>query len=215
MTDRVNAKEQDCIRVLIADDHVTVREGLSAMIDRQGDMTIVGQATNGEEVVTLWREVDADVILLDLRMPQLDGVEAIDQIRREDASARIIILTTFDTDVDVTRAVKAGARGYLLKDAPLEDLLASIRKVHAGETSIPPALVAKLAQNLSGEALTQREREVLSLLARGDRNKAIGEVLNISEATVKSHLSSMFTKLDVISRMEAVSVGRRRGLIQE
>lgn len=202
------------IRVLIADDHVTVREGLSAMIDRQEDMAVVGQATNGEEVVALWRTAGADVILLDLRMPLLDGVQAIEQIRREDASARIIILTTFDTDADVTRAVKAGARGYLLKDAPLEDLLASIRKVHAGETSIPPALVAKLAQNLSGEALTQRELEVLSLIASGDRNKPIADALHITEATVKSHLSSIFNKLDVISRTEAVSIARRRGLIQ-
>lgn len=202
------------IRVIIADDHVTVREGLSAVIDRQDDMTIVGQATNGDEAVRLWQAVGADVILLDLRMPLLDGVEAIKRIRSEDACARIIILTTFDTDADLARAVKAGARGYLLKDAPLEDLLACIRRVNAGETNIPSELVAKLAQNLCGEPLTQRETEVLLLLADGDRNRSIGSALNISEATVKSHLSSIFIKLDVISRTEAVSVARRRGLIR-
>lgn len=201
------------IQTLIADDHVTVREGLAAMIDRQPDMRIVGQAADGDEVVSLWQAVRPDLVLVDLRMPKLDGIGAIRAIRALDSAARIIVLSTFDTDTDVAQAIKAGAKGYLLKDAPLEDLLASMRAVHGGGTSIPPALVAKLAANLSVEALTQREVEVLALLALGDSNKLIGEALQIGEATVKSHLRNIFTKLDVISRTEAVGVARRRGLV--
>src|SRR5271156_5544397 len=153
----------DKIRVLIADDHVTVREGLVAMIGRQPDMMVTGEAANGREAVALWQKHHPDVALLDLRMPMLDGVGAIEEIRRQDASARVIVLTTFDTDADLTNAIKAGAKGYLLKDAQREELLEAIRKVHLGETSIPPSLVAKLAAGISNEALTGRETEVLSL----------------------------------------------------
>jgi DNA-binding NarL/FixJ family response regulator len=135
----------DRIRVLIADDHVTVREGLAAMIGRQPDMMVVAEAANGREAVDLWTKYCPDVALLDLRMPTLDGVGAIDEIRGQDASARVIVLTTFDTDNEISRAIKAGAKGYLLKDAQREELLECIRKVHAGETCIPPSLVAKLA----------------------------------------------------------------------
>jgi DNA-binding NarL/FixJ family response regulator len=202
------------IRVLVADDHVTVREGLAAMIGRQPDMTVVGEAANGREATDLWRKHRPDVALLDLRMPLMDGVGAMDEIRRQDASARVILLTTFDTDNEVSRAIKAGAKGYLLKDAPREELLGSIRKVHSGETSISPALVAKLAAGLSSETLTGREREVLSMLARGKSNKEIGANLFISETTVKSHLRSIFNKLNVISRTEAVASASRRGLVQ-
>jgi two-component system NarL family response regulator len=147
-------------------------------------------------------------------MPVLDGVGAIEEIRRQDALARVIVLTTFDTDADISRAIKAGAKGYMLKDAQREELLECIRKVHAGETSIPPALVAKLAAGMSNEALTGRELEVLSLLSRGKSNKEIGVNLYISETTVKSHLRSIFSKLNVLSRTEAIAAASRRGLIQ-
>jgi DNA-binding NarL/FixJ family response regulator len=202
------------IRVLIADDHVTVREGLAAMIGRQPDMMVVGEACNGRECVQLWRQCHPDVTLLDLRMPVLDGVGAIEAIRCEDRLARIIVLTTFDTDNDISRAITAGAKGYLLKDAQREELLDCIRGVHGGETRIPPALVAKLAAGMSGEALTSRELEVLTLLAHGQSNKEIASRLGISETTVKSHLRSVFTKLKVLSRTEAITVASRRGLVQ-
>ena len=202
------------IRVLIADDHVTVLEGLAAIIGRQADMRVVAQAGNGREAVELWQRHRPDITLLDLRMPVLDGPGAIEEIRGLDGAARIIMLTTFDTDADVAAAVRAGALGYLLKDAPREELLATIRRVHAGETSIPRALVAKLAAGISSDALTGRELEVLSLLAEGKSNKEIGSHLYISQTTVKSHLRSIFAKLDVLSRTEAITVASRRGLVR-
>lgn len=202
------------IRVLVADDHVTVLEGLVAIVGRQADMTVVAQAANGQEAVELWARHRPDVTLLDLQMPILDGVQALEQIRRLEAGVRALMLTTFDTDNDISRAIKAGAKGYLLKDAPREQLLACIRKVHAGETFIAPAIVAKLAAGLSSEALTGREREVLSLLARGKSNKEIGSNLFISETTVKSHLRGIFAKLNVLSRTEAIAAASRRGLVQ-
>jgi DNA-binding NarL/FixJ family response regulator len=204
----------DTIRVLVADDHVTVLEGLVAIIGWQPDMTVVAEASNGREAVDLWQKCRSDVSLLDLRMPRLDGVGAIEEIRRQDISARVIVLTTFDTDTDIARAIKAGANGYLLKDAPREELLGCIRNVHSGETSIPPPLLAKLAAGISSEPLTGRELEVLSLLARGKSNKEIGANLFISETTVKSHLRSIFAKLNVLSRTEAIAAASRRGLIQ-
>jgi two-component system NarL family response regulator len=204
----------DKIRVLIADDHVMVREGLAAMIGRQPDMIVVGEAANGRDAADLWRKHRPDVALLDLRMPLLDGVGAIDEIRRQDASAHVIVLTTFDTDNEISRAIKAGAKGYLLKDAQREELLECIRRVHGGETCIPPSLVAKLAAGMSSETLTGRELDVLTLLARGKSNKEIGLNLYISETTVKSHLRSIFTKLNVLSRTEAISAASRRGLVR-
>lgn len=205
--------EPALIRVLIADDHVTVREGLVAMIGRQVDMRVVAEASNGLEAITLWQRQRPDVGLLDIRMPIMDGIDAITEIRRQHASARLLVLTTFDTDEEVARVVKAGAAGYLLKDAARDDLLDSIRKVSAGETCIPPALVAKLTASLSAEKLTTREHDVLALLAHGHSNKEIASQLSISETTVKSHLRSVFTKLCVVSRTEAIAVAGRRGLI--
>ncbi len=204
----------DKIRVLVADDHVTVLEGLVAIIGRQPDMTVVAQASNGREAVDLWQKHHPDVALLDLRMPMLDGAGVIEEIRRQNESARVIVLTTFDTDADISKAIKAGAKGYLLKDAPREELLECIRKVHGGETCIPPSLVAKLAAGMSSEVLTGRELDVLTLLARGKSNKEIGANLYISETTVKSHLRSIFTKLNVLSRTEAITAASRRGLVQ-
>lgn len=202
------------IRVLIADDHVTVREGLAAIIGRQPDMAVAGEAANGRECVDLWLQCHPDVTLLDLRMPVLDGVDAIAAIRNHAPSALLIVLTTFDTDYDISRAIKAGAKAYLLKDTQREELLDCIRAVYAGETRIPSFLVAKLAAEVSGEALTGRELEVLALLARGRSNKDIALRLSISETTVKSHLRSIFNKLRVLSRTEAIAVASRRGLIQ-
>lgn len=202
------------IGVLIADDHVTVREGLSAMIGRQSDMRVVAQASDGREAVRLWQEHRPDISLLDLRMPLLDGIGAIASIRQLDGAARIVVLTTFDTDHDIASVIKAGARGYLLKDAPREALLDCIRSVHRGEICIPTSLVAKLALEVSSDALTAREHEVLVLLVGGKSNKEIASALFVSEATVKSHLRSLFTKLQVLSRTEAIAVAIRRGLVQ-
>lgn len=202
------------IRVLIADDHVTVREGLASIIGRQPDMVVIAEAANGRDCVDRWKEHRPDVTLLDLRMPMLDGVGVIEVVRGEDPSARLMVLTTFDTDHDIHRAIMAGARGYMLKDAQREELLDCIRGVYAGETRIPASLVAKLAAGVSGEALTSRELEVLTLLARGHSNKDMSVRLNISEATVKSHLRSIFGKLQVWSRTEAIAVASRRGLIR-
>ena len=202
------------IRVMVADDHITVLEGLVAIIDRQAEMSVVAQASNGPEAVNLWREHRPDVALFDLRMPLLDGIGALKEIRKQDASARVIILSTFDNEADISKAIKAGAKGYLLKDAPRDELLASVRTVHSGETAISPALVTKLAAGLSNKLLTGRELQVLTLLARGKSNKEIGTNLYIGETTVKSHLRSIFTKLDVLSRTEAIATASQRGLIQ-
>jgi two-component system NarL family response regulator len=208
------AAKADKIRVLIADDHVTVLEGLAAIIGRQPDMKVVAEAADGREAVDLWQKHRPDVGLLDLRMPVLDGVRAIDEIRRQNATARIVVLTTFDTDTEIHGAIKAGAKGYLLKDARREELLDCIRRVNAGETCIPPALAARLIDSINSEPLTGRELDVLALLARGKSNKEIGANLYISETTVKSHLRSIFTKLNVLSRTEAITAASRRGLVQ-
>lgn len=206
--------EQQPIRILIADDHAVVLEGLSAMIGRQPDMRVVAEAGSGRDAVALWRKYRPDVTLLDLRMPELDGVGATEEIRRQDASARIIVLTTYDTDEQIYRALKAGAKGYLLKDARREALLECIRRVHAGETCVPADLAAKLAGRVSGESLSAREMDVLVLLARGKSNKEIAADLFISETTVKSHVKSVFAKLNVLSRTEAIAAAVGRGLIQ-
>ncbi len=212
--DEARSSGADKIRVLIADDHTTVLAGLASIIGMQPDMLVVAEAANGRQAVDLWWKQRPDVTLLDLRMPMLDGVGVIDEIRKEDTSARIIMLTTYDTDNEIYRAIKAGAKGYLLKDARREELLECIRKVNRGETSIPQALVEKLAAGMSSETLTGRELGVLTLLARGKSNKEIGANLFISETTVKGHLHNIFTKLNVLSRTEAVTVANRRGLVQ-
>ena len=202
------------IRVLIADDHTTFLAGLTSIIDMEQDMIVIAQATDGRQASDQWRKHRPNITLLDLRMPVLDGVGVIDEIRREDASARIVILTTYDSDNDIYRAIKAGAKAYLLKDARREELLDCIRKVNAGETCIPPALMQKLVTGLSSEPLTDREAEVLQLLAHGKTNKEIGAKLFISEFTVKGHLHNVFTKLNVLSRTEAIAAATRRGLVQ-
>ncbi|HEY5792430.1 MAG TPA: response regulator transcription factor, partial [Chthoniobacterales bacterium] len=202
------------LRILIADDHVTVREGLSSILGRRPDMRVVAQASDGREAAGLWRQHRPDITLLDLRMPGLDGVALITELRREDPAARFIVLTTYDSDRDVSRAVQAGARGYLLKDAPTEELLACIHEVCSGGTAIHSALVSKLAAGLRSDPLTPRELDVLQLLAEGKSNREIASGLFVGEATVKSHLHRVFAKLDVLSRTEAVAVATRQGLIR-
>jgi two-component system, NarL family, response regulator len=203
------------IRVLIADDHGVVREGLVSMIQRnKADMMVVGEASNGREAVEGWKEHRPDVMLLDLRMPELDGVDVIRAIRADNEKARVIVLTTFDGDEDIYRAIQAGAKGYLLKDVTREALMDCIRRVHAGETSLPMHLVAKLAERVSGDSLSKREIEVLKLMAKGRSNKEIASTLFISEGTVKSHGKAIFAKLNVASRVEAVAEATRRGLIR-
>jgi DNA-binding NarL/FixJ family response regulator len=205
---------RDKIRVLIADDHITVLEGLAAIIGRQPDMMVAAQAADGSEAVELWGRHRPDVMLLDLRMPKLDGVDVIQEIRKQDSSVRIIVLTTYETDTEILRAIKAGTKAYLLKDARREELLDCIRRVNRGEICIPASLVEKVAAGLSSEALTGRELNVLELLASGKSNKEIGVSLYISETTVKSHLRSIFRKLNVLSRTEAITVASRRGLVR-
>jgi len=202
------------IRILIVDDHSVVREGLVSLVKRKSDMVVVGEGSNGREAVELWKEHRPDVTLLDLRMPVLDGVGAIKEIRELDENAQIVVLTTYDGDEDIYRAIKAGAKAYLLKDTARDALVNTVRRVHAGETYLPPQLAAKLAERVSGEALSPREVEVLQRMAAGKSNKEIGAELFISEGTVKTHLKSIFSKLDVVSRTEAVATATRRGLIQ-
>jgi len=177
--------DEASIRILIADDHAVVLEGLVALIGRQSDMKIVAQASNGAEAVDEWNNHRPDVSLLDLRMPALDAVGVIDRIRETDPAARFLVLTTFDTDEDIYRAVKSGAKGYLLKDAPRDILLESIRKVHAGETCLAPELTAKLAGRLSSASLTDRELDVLTLLVRGKGTREIGAALFICAMAIR------------------------------
>ena len=177
-------------------------------------MTVVAEARNGQEAVEQWRQHLPDVSLLDLRMPVLDGVGAINQIRQQNAAARIIVLTTYDDDEDIYQSLSAGAKAYLLKDSPQEDILDCIRKVHYGETVVPLSVAAKLAERVSGPELTEREAVVLHAVASGQSNKEIGSSLSISENTVKAHLKGIFFKLNVQSRTEAIAAATRHGLIQ-
>jgi DNA-binding NarL/FixJ family response regulator len=202
------------IRVLIADDHALVRRGLVAIINMEDDATVVGEAGDGEEAIEMWRRLRPDVVLMDLRMPKLEGVEAIRRIRTEDPDAGIIVLTTFDHDEDIYAGLRAGAKAYLLKDVQPEELFRCIRAVHAGEAYLQPKVAAKLVQRVQEEPLTEREEQILKLLAEGKSNRSIGQSLFISESTVKSHLKSLFVKLDVTSRAEAISLAARRGLVK-
>jgi DNA-binding NarL/FixJ family response regulator len=209
------------IRILIADDHPIVREGLSAVLETQPDFEIVGQATNGAQAVERAAALRPDVILLDLELPELDGVAALRAIRTNDPAAKVIIFTAFDTDERILAAVQAGAQGYLLKGAPREDLFQAIRVVHGGGSLLQPVVAARLLRQVSvaasatpTESLTERELEVLHLLAKGRQNKEIANELWISERTVKFHVSAILAKLQVGNRTEAVSKAAQLGLVE-
>jgi len=202
------------IRVLLAEDHEVVRDGLAAIIDYQADMTVVGHACNGEEAVERFAELQPDITLMDLRMPGMGGAPAIEAIRKKFGDARIIVLTTYDGDENIYRALKAGARGYLLKDSGKDDLLSAIRAVHEGRSYVPPEIATRLVTRAqAGAPLTTREIEVLQLMAEGKSNKEIGAALFISEGTVKTHVNSIHEKLSVSDRTEAVIVALKRGII--
>ncbi len=204
---------QDTIRILVADDHTVVREGLAAILEQEEDLSVVGEASNGREALDRFGEIRPDITLMDLRMPEMDGVEAITAIRGTSPTARIIILTTYDGDEDIYRGLQAGAQGYLLKDAERQELLTAIRSVHRGRTHISPDVAMKMALRVSRRDLTTREQEVLNLLAAGKSNHEIATALFIGEATVKTHVNNILVKLEVNDRTQAVTTALRRGLI--
>lgn len=206
-------KKTKPITVLCVDDHPIVREGLLAIISTQSDMTVVDEAENGEVAVAKYRQHKPDVVLMDLRMPGSGGVDSINQIRNEFPSARIIVLTTYEGDEDIHRALEAGAQAYLLKDMVRKELLQTIREVHAGQRRIPAPVAARLAEHTPRITLSERELEVLKHVAKGLRNKEIGAALNIAEDTVKIHVKNIFSKLNVIDRTQAVVVASKRGIL--
>jgi len=211
----------EAIKILIADDHPVVREGLFAMLSREADFEVVGEAVDGVDAVNKAKELNPDVVLMDLRMPELDGVEAMRQIKAAKPDVKFIILTTFSDDEYIFSGIEAGARAYLLKDTPREELFKAIRAVYRGESLIQPVVASKLLDRFtelsrrapSGEELSERELEILRLMAKGAANKEIGAQLSIAQSTVKTHISSIFQKLGVNDRTEAVTEALKRGII--
>ena len=204
------------IRILIVDDHPVVREGLAGMLAGQADFVVAGEAKDGAAAVTLDTELEPDVTLMDLRMPGMDGVTAIQEIRQKRPSANILVLTTYDSDADIVRAIEAGATGYLLKDTPREELFRAIRAASRGESVLAPAVAARLMTRMRAPAeenLSGREIEVLQLVAKGNSNREIGRALHISTATVKTHLIHIFDKLGVADRTAAVTVALERSIL--
>jgi DNA-binding NarL/FixJ family response regulator len=204
------------IRVMLVDDHPVVREGLRGMLEAEPDLTVVGEAGSGEEAVAVRRTVEADVILMDLRMRDLDGVAATERILAEHPSAKVVVLTTYETDADILRAVEAGAAGYLLKDASRADLANAVRAAARGETVLAPSVAGRLVDRVrrpERQTLSAREVEVLRFVAKGLTNADIGRTLHISEATVKTHLLRTFAKLDVSDRTAAVTTAMSLGLL--
>jgi len=201
-------------RVLVVDDHSVLRAGVVNIISHESDLQVVAEAADGAEAVAAFEQHRPDVTLMDLRMPVLEGVEAVRRIRQLDGDAKIIVLTTYDSDEDITRALKAGAKAYVLKDITADNLIACIRTVLDGKTYLAPAAAAKLAEGVARVQVTPRELSTLQLMADGKANKEIGAALGISERTVKTHLGHLFEKLGVTSRTEAVKVAVRRGLVR-
>jgi len=208
----MNAKEN--IQLLLVDDHPVVREGLASILGLVPGLQVIAQAGNGKEAVTLYAKHKPDVVLMDLRMPEMDGLQATMAIRQSDPTAKIILLTTFDGDEDIFRGLRAGARAYLLKDVPREQLVDCVRSVAAGQTCIPPNVAAKLAERMRSPELTERELEVLQLVAVGKANKEVAAALDITEGTVKVHVNNILSKLGVSGRTEAVSVAMKRGIVK-
>src|SRR5215510_10806833 len=200
--------------VLVVDDHALLRTGVANLINQEPDLRVVAEASNGAEAVEAYQRHHPDVMLLDLRMPVMEGVEVVQRVRELDPQARVIVLTTYDTDEEISRALKAGAKAYILKDISADDLIACIRQVLAGKTYLAPAAAAKLAEGVTRVQLTPRELSTLQLMADGKANKEIAGALDISERTVKTHLGHLFEKLGVTSRTEAVKVATRRGLVR-
>jgi len=203
----------DRIRIMLVEDHQVVRQGLVALLSTMDDLEIVGSVGDGLEAVETFRKVEPDVTLIDLQLPKLGGADTIKRIRTEFPQARFIVLTTFDGDEDIYRALQAGARAYLLKGMPLDELLTTIHAVHNGKLHIPSAVAEKLAERLSGQELTPRELSVLERIVAGRANKEISADLSISEATVKTHINSMLGKLGVADRTHAATVAIQRGLV--
>ncbi len=201
------------IKLLVVEDHHIVRQGLVALLGAVPDMLVVAEASDGDKGVALFREHQPDVTLMDLRLPGIGGAEAVAKIRGEYPNARIIVLTTFDGDEDIYRALQAGARGYLLKGMFGDELIDAIRAVHAGKTRIPPVVAERLATRMGGSALTSRELAVLELIVGGNSNKEIGYLLSISEATVKTHINNLLSKMGVTDRTQAATAAIQRGLV--
>jgi DNA-binding NarL/FixJ family response regulator len=206
-------RQPESIRVLTVDDHLLLREGIAAVLESQEDMTLVAQAANGREAVESFRRLRPDVTLMDLRMPDMSGIEAITAIRSEFPDARIIVLTTYAGDAQAAAALKAGASGYLLKNLVRRELLETIRAVHSGKRRIPPEIATEIAEHVADDALTGREIEVLRRVASGKSNKLIAAELEISEGTVKTHMKSILPKLDASDRTHAVMIALRRGIL--
>jgi DNA-binding NarL/FixJ family response regulator len=202
------------IRVLCVDDHPLMREGIAAVIRNEPDMLLVGEAATGHEAIEGYRRHRPDITLMDLRLPDIGGIDAMVAIRTEFADARVIMLTTFEGDVEIHRALEAGARGYMLKSMPRKQLVEMIRKVHGGRKQVPPEVAARLVEHLGDETLSEREIEVLRKIAGGNRNSDIAALLFISEETVKGHIKHIMEKLGAGDRTEAVAIGIRRGIIQ-
>jgi DNA-binding NarL/FixJ family response regulator len=202
------------IRILSVDDHALLRKGITALVNAELDMKLVAEASNGHEAIEAFRQHRPDVVLMDIQMPGMNGVEAIDRIRSEFPDARIIVLTTYTGDAQVMRALKAGARAYILKGHVHREMLETIRAVHAGHKRIPADIAEQLAEHATDDSLTQREIDVLRLIAAGNSNKLIADQLSIGESTVKSHVSNILSKLGANDRAHAVTIGLQRGIIE-